>query len=446
MRKIYFILVLNLLTAKAKAQSAESILDEFKSINKGLVNIPCSTGKGNIIANRAMNIFLSNKVGTYLSGDEDLSLYKNSITFNTTKGAFAISHNMRQAKGTDEPVKSFLLIGARANILNSLASSFNDRHFINDFGMLVKKVWMGKTHTYFKPCNTADRTFVSNKQLMDAERYLILSFMETEIKKQQLQFENGLSKMDSADAPDQNLDAAKSIQQKNYYTNLKETANRKFAELQSETLIATNNYTLVATHWTSIGGYVPLLREGFYVAPSFTGNFQKEHLYPFELFITHTRFWESSKSGRFFLKLNTKIFGNNSYHSEALKKVSIVDYKAGGGNDTNYLSSRNLNEVLIGRYNTFFTPMISGSLVFIPKGSHVGISFLVEQHFGKYRALNGTIGLPVVLIDKRGDPALTFEFQVNFFDISNTVQPAIKLQDKTSIGFSIGVPFSKIVY
>ncbi len=60
--------------------------------------------------------------------------------------------------------------------------------------------------------------------------------------------------------------------------------------------------------------------------------------------------------------------------------------------------------------------------------------------------MNGKIGLPVVLIDKKGNPAVTFEFQVRFFDINSKVQPEIKLSDKTSVGFSIGVPFSKIVY
>lgn len=63
-----------------------------------------------------------------------------------------------------------------------------------------------------------------------------------------------------------------------------------------------------------------------------------------------------------------------------------------------------------------------------------------------YKALNGKIGLPIVLIDKKGDPDITFEFQVRFFDISYKVQPAIKLSDKTSVDFIIGVPFSKIVY
>jgi hypothetical protein len=153
-----------------KAQTAENIIDELKSINQTIINIPCTTGKGNMISNGAMNIFLSNKVGTYLSGDDDLSLYKNSITFNSSDGVFAVNHNMRQEKGLDEPVKSFLLVGAKANVLNGFASMFNNRHYVNDFGMLIKKVWMGKTTTCFNQCNTATNSPTSGKQLMDAER------------------------------------------------------------------------------------------------------------------------------------------------------------------------------------------------------------------------------------------------------------------------------------
>ena len=64
----------------------------------------------------------------------------------------------------------------------------------------------------------------------------------------------------------------------------------------------------------------------------------------------------------------------------------------------------------------------------------------------RYKALNGKIGSPIVLIDKKGDPDITLEFQVRFLDINNNAQPAKKLSDKTSVGLSIGVTFSKIVY
>ncbi len=227
---------------------------------------------------------------------------------------------------------------------------------------------------------------------------------------------------------------------------MKEEYSRKFAELQSETLIETGSYNLVASKWTSVGAYIPVIREKFSVANSFTSNFEREHLYPLEVSLTHTRFLESSRYGRFFLKLNAKVFGNNSYHTNALEKINIADYKDHGGTDTSHLSQQNSKEVFIGRYSNFFTPQLNAALVYIPFDWHFGLSCFIEQNFGKYTALNFKVGLPVVLIDKKGNPDITFEFQIRFFDINNKLEPAIKLSDKTSVGFSIGVPFSKIVY
>lgn len=300
MRKILLLLSFSFAIYLLKAQTTANIIAELKSINSTVANVPCSTGKGNIISNRAMNIFLSNKAGTYLSGDDDLSLYKNSITFNTTEGTFSVSHNMRQAKGIDQPVKSFLFIGAKANIVNGLAAMLNNTHFINAFGLLIKKTWIGKPNTYFNKCFGAINSRVSQKQFMDALHASILNLIEAEIRHRDSLFINGLSAIDPLQVPGQKLNEAKSNLRKIFYLNLKEEYSRKFAELQSEALIETNNYNLVTTYWTSIGAYIPLVREKFYVANSFAGNFKNEHLYPLEVLLTHTRFFESRKYGRFF--------------------------------------------------------------------------------------------------------------------------------------------------
>jgi hypothetical protein len=44
------------------------------------------------------------------------------------------------------------------------------------------------------------------------------------------------------------------------------------------------------------------------------------------------------------------------------------------------------------------------------------------------------------------NPAITFESQVLFFDMTNTILPSKKFGDKVSIGVTVGVPFSKVIY
>ncbi len=181
MHKTLLLAGFSLAICSLKAQTAKNIIADLTSINNTVTNVACSGGKGNIISNRAMNIFLANKVGTYLSGIDDLSLYKNSITFNTTEGTFSVSHNMRQAKGIDEPVKSSLIIGAKANVLNGFTAMLNNNHSVNDFGVLVKKTWMGKSTTYFRKCTATINLPAGHKQSMDAWRASILNLIKAEI-------------------------------------------------------------------------------------------------------------------------------------------------------------------------------------------------------------------------------------------------------------------------
>ena len=63
-----------------------------------------------------------------------------------------------------------------------------------------------------------------------------------------------------------------------------------------------------------------------------------------------------------------------------------------------------------------------------------------------HRLLNWMIGVPVVLIDKEGAPATNFEFQIRYFDVFNTESGGRNFTDKVSVGLTVGVPFSKIIY
>src|SRR5882762_7500420 len=100
----------------SRAQTPDSLILELKTINRTIANAPCSTGRGDLVSNRAMNIFLSEKAGYYLSGSDDLTLYKNSVVANAAEGTLAVYHNLHQPHGVDERVRSFLSIGARANV------------------------------------------------------------------------------------------------------------------------------------------------------------------------------------------------------------------------------------------------------------------------------------------------------------------------------------------
>src|SRR5471030_2440367 len=134
MRKLFFVIPCTLLSLCSHAQSADSIISVLTAINHSITNGVYANGHGDVISKRAMNIFLANKVGYYMSQYGDLSFYKNNITFNAAEGIFSLNHNLFQAKGNDEPVRSFMVVGARANITDAFAAAFSNRQFSNEMG------------------------------------------------------------------------------------------------------------------------------------------------------------------------------------------------------------------------------------------------------------------------------------------------------------------------
>jgi hypothetical protein len=225
--------------------------------------------------------------------------------------------------------------------------------------------------------------------------------------------------------------------------NLRAEYLQKFSEQQSEVLIRTNNYNLITDNWTSIGIYLPVIPQKFQVSTAIDADVTKRYNYPPELSVTHTRFWQSPKFGRVFFTLNAKAFINNSVQSGMMYRADVTG--ASSINGTNTIAINN-GDRYIGNYRNFVTPVVAGKLVYLPMDSHVGISLRMEKNFGTYKALNAILGVPIVLIDKKGVPAINFEAQLLFTDLNSSVKGGQLPFNKNAIGLTVSVPFSKIVY
>src|SRR5439155_12700882 len=181
---------------------------------------------------------------------------------------------------------------------------------------------------------------LNQKQAMDALRAGILHSLEMEINKKEVDFKTALNAIDSADeVPGQSISVARALELQNFYADLKEEYEEKFAKLQAETLTKTKDFKFITTHWTSFEVYVPLFFPTYNVAASYTIYFQGKHPYPFELTLNRTWLREDSKFGRLFITISGKILGNNSITSFALDKTSFTQYKNLGGTDTLHLAS-----------------------------------------------------------------------------------------------------------
>jgi hypothetical protein len=423
-----------------QAQTGKDIVAGLRSINKTVFTKLCVSDSAAAISNRAMNIFMADKTG-YLSAPTDLSFYTNYATVNTAEGKFTVNHNFQKASGADEPIKKLLSIGFDMTVASSFSKSFLDKRYENELGVTANYIWLGKVKTRFANC-AGPQNNTNQKQAMDALRSAMLAQLETEINKKETDFKQALNAIDAATVPGQNIDTAKVLMQQNFYADLKDAYEEKFATLQAALLTKTGNFKLIRTNWTSFSAYIPLLFPEYTVAPSFVTSFNKKQSYPVNIMLNHTRMWESSKTGRLFFTLAGNMLFNNSKLSYGLSKLNYSEYKSLGGTDPQHSTDPGNNKLYIGEYKTFITPSLTARLAYFPPDSHVGLSLLAEQNFGQYNLLNARIAIPIILINSKKTPAVNIECYVLLLDLTNKMSTI----DNTSIGLSVGVPFSRLMF
>ena len=444
MRYLFSILVCLISASLIKAQNGDSIISHLQSINNTITDIPCGSVDAAAISNRAMNIFLSDKTG-YVNAKSDLSLFTNYVTFNTSESRLTVNHNFQEATGADDPIKKLFSIGLSINIPNNYASAFLDYRHETGLGLIAGYKWLGKVKTRFADCSV-NQNKASQKQTMDALRTGIFNAVAAQIYSKETEFKNSLYEIPEKAVQDLSSDSVKAIIERNFYEELNESGDEKFATLQAETLTKTMNFKLISTHWTAIQFYIPVVFSKYSIAPSLTEDFQHEKSYPLELTLNHTRLWESSTKGRFFATFGGGILLNNSKFSYSLDKINYADYKIMGGTDTQHDEELKNDKAYFGDYDNFITPSLQCRLVYVPVEYHLGLSILVQQNFGSYNFLNTRIGIPVVLINSKKTPAVTFEFYVSLTDLTSKADPAKEPVNKAMAGLSVGIPLSRLMY
>ena len=451
MRNRCFVLMIVVISFNAAAQDTGPIQEELQAINKTITLQPCDKNSGKLISNRAMNIFLADKTG-YVSESGDLSYYTNYVTLNSNTGLISVNHNFQKARGIDEPIKTLLSVGFKANIADGFNASFTDKRFKNLLALTINHTWLGKVTSKFSGCgpqeiSSKSANGIDHKTAMNALRAGILNSLLIEIKNREAAFQKSLLLLDTANqVPGQSPTNAKQLITNNFYEDLTEEFREKYARLQAEALTKTNYFESISTHWTSLIAFVPLSFPKYNVAGSLSSQLTQKHPYQISLSLSHTRFWESSKRGRFFLTVSANLSADNSVTANQLQKTNFTDYKNLGGNDTINFANLKNQEAFIGSYKQFLTPSIKARMVYFGHNSHVGLSFLIEQFVGSNNLLNSRLGIPIILINSKKIPALNIEMQVNFFDITHQISASNKLGNKASIGVGIGFPMSRLMY
>jgi hypothetical protein len=418
------------------AQSVDSLTANLQAIHETVRNLPCASGQ--LISNRAMNLFLSDKIGSYLVDYRSLSFYKNYVTFSAGDGEFSLNHNLFQPTGIDEPVRTFYVVGVRANVANWLPAGLAEKTGTNQLGATLQKVWVAKPKTQLTDC--------FEKTLMDTKRASDMALLAEEIRNRKAAFVASLASIGQGSLTDPEFARVKQELYQTFYDQLTDEFSRRFAGQQYEDLVTTYRYKRITTHWTSISAYLPIVLQRFVVVNALNQFAQSGKTYAAALTVNHTRFWESKKAGRFFLSLDAGVSLANSAQTYSMERMSYEQYKRAGGVDTLALGQGSINSIYVGNFRTFLSPVARLGLVYYPPESHIGIRTTIEQHMSTYNPLNWVLGIPVVLIDKKGAPAANFEFQLRYADLMHVIFPNRTASDNLSVNLTVAVPFSKIIY
>ncbi len=412
------------------AQSATQIINKFNTFHNQIKAYNCIDGQ--LLTNRAMNLFFADRVGYYLADPENLTFCKNNVTLNTGSGSLSMSHSLFEPNGNDEPVKSYQVIGVKTNVFNAYQAAANKAAFNNELGFTFKHFWVSKPKTWLNNCDA--------KYVLDAKREIILKNITSEIAKKSAEFEISLGEM-------ANLTESNNKELRHdFYKNIEKEYTRKFAEMQYRSLFDLLRYKKLTAHWTNFNLYAPLIFQRFTVAENIAGNFKIKKTYPAEISISHTRFLETQKAAKFYLNFRAGILMNNSINCGLFSWTNIETYRNLGGKNISYLADKQLDRLFIGNFRHFITPNIKTQMVFFPPENHFGISATIEQNFGKFKALNGTIGIPIVLIDKQSAPMTNLEIQIKYFDMTNTLNNGRNIRDNVSINITWGQPIGRNVF
>lgn len=431
--RCYILLICCICTyATLKAQSGDGIISQLRAINDSISRLPFNGTSAAAISHRGMNVFLADKTG-YLYGSNDLSLFTNYVTLNTSESRFTVNHNFQPAHGHDDPIRKLFSVGFDLTIPGSYANSFLDRRYESELGISVRYKWLGKASTRF----SAGTAGAHQKEYMDAARKRLLAVLYQQLQEDERNYLAAAAADNTA-----TTDSVRQLLLQHFYEGLAEKYAGKFAEAQAALLTSTGAFAQVRTNWTGIALYLPVYAPAYTVASSFNSPLAERRPLPVNLAITHTRFWEMKKAGRLFFIVEAALLFNNSKLAQGLQQLSYVDYKNAGGVDSQAINKQPHDRLYMGRYTTFVTPSLTARLLYYPSNSHVGISVLAQKNFLDFDPFNLRVGIPVVLINSKKTPAVTLECFVSFFDIGkSTIRGA-----RTSAGLAMGIPFSRLMY
>src|SRR5690242_2830285 len=105
------------------AQTKQQIIDDLKARTT-----TANSDTTLLVTTEGLNVFFARKIAYYLSGVNDLSLYKNYAILNSTDGKLFIGHNVVKENSAQRKI-SLLTVGISTTVKEGFSSIFSNNEF-----------------------------------------------------------------------------------------------------------------------------------------------------------------------------------------------------------------------------------------------------------------------------------------------------------------------------
>jgi len=461
-KTIHLLFALFTIEVNAQTTSPPATPPKADAIIKKIVAIDDATRKAtdppdNLLVSRVgLNKFFARKIGYFLTGNENPSLHRNFLFLNAGDNELIFGHNRYFTRENDR-IKSVVTYGLKADLKDGFSELGNQDGLKGNFGLNLKYSYYfngGIKYDDLSEWQTVSATTTAGgpqKCSMNTKRRLFLSEQMEKLKKESIeheQTEKNYVNDETKDECDSKTELVKEASD-DFYKVLEEKYLKTYYDKEVELLDEWEAKDLVRTGWFSLSGFLPFTPKTYSVTTNLTELPGKKLTYEGNGSLNFYYLIEHKKSGKWLFNAGMTGEWNNSIKNEEMDKYTINQMKAFGNYDSVYINQKD-GDIYYGVYQEYISGKFTGQITYFPRAENCkffsgdwGISAKYEYQFdGLNDKVNLKFGLPFLLKGKDEDSPVNFEVQFKLNDIyrwTSTVK-------KYSVGISVGLPFSSVLY
>ncbi|MBO9681960.1 MAG: hypothetical protein J7502_04725 [Flavisolibacter sp.] len=389
----------------------------------------------------ALDVFMAQKVNTYLTGTGDLSLNKSYFIIDPSDGSLFIGYNKSTSSlETFKRTRYIFTGGFKANVADAFSTIYEGkkRKWSENMGALIRLTVLGRGIISYDGKRQKQKNKLANFMMTKYYRAQTSQLIDTLMRSDSSMFEYSIRNI-------KNEEFQNSLRESFYDANRGKYI-RKYINDEVDHVDNGKLYSSFRNWWLSFTFFIPITSQHFFTSSIISQHLNDFRLYNFEGTVTGNILYERQKT-RWLGIVGVGGYIQNNINTDKMKKYSAADYKTAGGVDSTKIDNLEIDNVYLGDYSKYFTPFIRVQAVSLfALDKHIGLSFLAEKSFGKYNPTNYKIGIPFYLPGKDDDTKVNFEIQFKWTDFYNKIYPDKKRGEKFLLGISVGVPLSSKIY